>query len=128
MNARLERVRAVVEELSGEPFEWGVNDCCQFARRVVTAVRGEDPAPHLVYRDEAGAKAILDEHGGLEPLVSDLLGAPALATTRLVPGDLCLVRVPEPALGVVAGDGALCVARNRVVRVPASRIMRGWSI
>lgn len=102
------RLAAAIEAARGRPFSWGAQDCCLFAADVVRALTGEDLAAPFRgrYASRAQAVAILGARGGLEAVVTSVLGAP-LATPLLARrGDVVMVATADgPALGICADRG-----------------------
>lgn len=90
-------------------FEWGRADCCQFVGAVGLAITGEDKrALFAGYDSEAGAAALLAQHGGMDGLLTHAFGEPKPAA-HARRGDVVLVEFgsgPQPAIV----DGAWCCA------------------
>lgn len=123
-------ISAVVRRYQGEPFAYGAFDCCQFARRVVEAVTGADPAAHLVYADEDGARELIEQHGGLSGLLSSLFGEPVPAHA-LRTADLAFVQmkgIPD-MIGVVNPAGRVLAPMPRGLEaLPGKMAAHGWRI
>jgi len=95
---------AEIDRSAALPFEWGVNDCCQFVARVVDAMTDSTLVDELRehYHDEATALAFLVDHEGLQFAVTSFLGEPVEArTTR---GDAVLFEGGEGfSVGICTG-------------------------
>lgn len=79
-----------VQAAQGMTFEWGRNDCCQFAARVVAAITDRDPREIFpAYESEADAARIIAECGGLSELIARALGEPK-AVSLAQRGDVVL--------------------------------------
>lgn len=123
---RAQKLLRVAGEWRARPFEYGVADCCQFARHLVREMTGEDYGAEWTYGSEEEADRIIAHHGGLEGLISRYLGPP-VERDKLRIGDLCLVNVPGAELmGARSGTGAFVVSSRGVMVVGESRIHRGW--
>ena len=126
---REEALRSAVRAVADEPFAYGSHDCCQFVRRVATAVTGHDPAPCMEYASAREACEIIRSHGGLEGLLCSVFGAPS-PIDALQTADPCLVRLPT--IGVLAVvltcGGALVPMPRGLIRAPSSSVLRGWSL
>lgn len=125
---RAETLLRVAADWQDRPFRYGVADCCQFARQLVREMTGQDYGAEWSYSSEAEAQAIIDRHGGLEPLISSYLG-PAVDPSALRIGDLCLVTAPNfEMMGARSGSGAYVPSSGGIVVARAHRIAKGWSL
>lgn len=100
------RLFAAIQK-SGEPFQWGQNDCAIFTARCVEAVIGTDYAQEWrgTYSDMAGAGRALADHGydDLPALVIGLLGADSeIHPSQARRGDIALIQT-DSALGWAIG-------------------------
>lgn len=100
-----------------ERFEWGRHDCILAVCNYVATRWGVDPAAPWrgSYRDEAGAQAILDRHGGLFSLFD--LGMTMAGFERTEPA------TGLPVVCVVAGHEVAGIAFGRRVGFVAERGM-----
>jgi len=126
---RYEAVRHVTREWGNAHFSYGLFDCCQFAKDVFKAYRGFDPAPALQYESEEEALEIINDYGGLESLLTHILGSPVSASeTRTA--DVLLLKLPN--VGEIAGvrvpDGALVPLKVGLYRAPLRYALQGWRI
>ena len=118
-----------VEDHAGAQFEWGINDCCLFAARVVDAMTDSDFELELLsqYSDEATALAYIASHGSLEAAVTSHLGTPAEG--RALRGDVVLcANDGNPCVGVCVGGTVACVGQSGLVFLPRQDIIKRWSI
>lgn len=124
------RLFAYIAQRRRMPFAWGTHDCCQFARRAVEAITGEDPAAGLdllEYTDAAGAAAYLAEHP-IEsiPAAAGLQEIPVLRAQR---GDIVLMPSGEHLVlgvclgGYIAGPGA-----TELEHIPLRRAVKAWRV
>jgi len=120
-------IRTACREVADAKFDFGTHDCCQFARRVVSLIRGEDPAPDLAYEGEDGAARIIEQHHGLRGLLVHLLGEP-IDVEALETGDVCLVRLGKVELvGIVTNGGRAIAPMPRGLDfVPLRLAVCGW--
>lgn len=127
-----ERLAAAIEAVRGEAFAWGESDCFSMLAECVEAVSGTALYPECrgAYRDLAGAKALLAEHGFSD--MAALCGSLGveIPTAEASRGDV----------GVFADAGelsaAVCMGRLWACRskgaglawVPRSFVKRAWRI
>ena len=85
------RLLALTESREEVPFEWGKYDCCLFAADVVREITGVDYAEPFrgKYTAEEGAKALLEEKGGLVEYIDSVL--PRKDVNFVQRGDVVLV-------------------------------------
>ena len=116
-------------EWQGRAFDFGATDCCQFARALVRKISGVDHGSEWVYNTFDEAQRILDDHGGLEPLISQYLGA-SVPLDQLTIGDLCLIRGPWEfeMMAARSARGAYAPSSQGVVYIAEHRIQCGWPI
>lgn len=100
----------VVDRIYGQPFDWGVSDCCTRACDVLRELQGVDPMAPLrgAYQDLAGALALIRAWGGWRRMCAALA-----AQAGLVAG----IARPGAAVGLVKGAVvgfalAVCVPRG----------------
>lgn len=86
---------------------WGASDCCQFVNAYWRSLTGNDIAQGFDYASRGDALRIVAEHGGLEGLLTDVLGAPE---DEPEPGDIVLAWLnDEHTLSVPAVHGGYCL-------------------
>lgn len=125
----VEKLWGQVEDHFGSPFEWGVNDCCLFAARVVDAMTDGAFEVELQsqYSDEATALAYIASHGSLEAAVTSHLGNPAEG--RAQRGDVVMcANSGNPCVGVCVGGTVACVGQSGLVFLPRQDIITRWAI
>ena len=128
MKPKAQSLLRVAGRWRARPFEYGVADCCQFARDLVREATGVDYGREWTYASEEEAEGIIEQHGGLEGLVSRYLGEP-VGPDDLEVGDLCLVQAPGfEMLAAKSGQGAYGPSRKGIVMVQSHRIAKGWAI
>jgi hypothetical protein len=112
-----------------EPFEWGVNDCCQFTLgKWAELATGVNHLTQYKYKTELGAAKILTKVGGIEALTSQHLGEPKtpLLAQR---GDIVSFEHDEGmALGICIGDKIAAVGANGLILFPISVAQKAWSV
>ena len=113
----------VIRDYSSRPFQYG-DDCCQFVNDVVRSLTGKHLASAFRYKDEKTANAILDKHGGLEGLLTHVLGEPVNE------GRVCLSRMSDgrDIAGVVWRDRIVVRTMTSLVDWPLSRGRLFWSV
>lgn len=114
-----------VESKRNTPFAWGTADCCQFIAGAVAAVTGVDHAVEFgPYEDEAGAQALLATYGGIEGLITHVLGEP-VHVAQMGRGDVCIV---DGTAAVCTGQNVVSYGSNGLVFVPRSRASVAWRV
>lgn len=110
-----QRLAAAIEAARGRPFCWGAHDCALFAAEVVQALTGIDFAAEFRgrYASKAEAVGLLGERGGLEAVVTAVLGTPRPSPILAQRGDVVMVVTDEGhALGICNGAHAACAGRE----------------
>lgn len=116
----------VIEKYQALPFEWGVSDCCQFIGECIEAMTGVDHLARFAYSGRAGARKLLRQYGGLENLVSAVLGPPVERTAQH--GDIVSVHQGDgPLLGVIWRDRLLLRTESGLVDWPAEYAETIWA-
>jgi len=123
---RLAIVNGIVNRMTGEDFKYGDLDCCLFAALVAQDISGHDYAADFDYDSEEDAASIIEEHGGLEKLLTSLLGEPTSNVPR--PGDTVLLDLEEPTVGVWYMRNPIVRGPKRFYEVPGSKVVRVWAI
>lgn len=123
---RLAVVNGVVNTMTDEDFKYGDLDCCLFAALVAQDISGHDYAAEFNYDSEDEAAQIIAAHGGLEGLLTALLGEPTTNTPR--PGDTVLLDLDEPTVGVWYMRNPIVRGPKRFYEVSGSRAVRVWAI
>ena len=125
------RLNAWLDSARERAFKWGAHDCVMAAADAVRMMTGEDPAKAYrgLYTSKREAVVLLADHGGLEAMVSSVLGAP-LPTPKLAQrGDLVLVDSPEgQALSVVVGAAAVGPGKAGVVFTSMGSWLVAWRV
>ena len=117
------------EIMETPPFEWGTNDCCMFAVRVMEAISGIDHGkPYRGYKTAKGAASRLLKNGGVEGIATKQLGEcknPKLAKR----GDLVSFKsLDDLALGICIGDKIAAVSETGLLLVPMQEAINAWSV
>lgn len=111
----------------GEPFEYGVNDCCMFAAGAVEAMTGVDPMEEFrgSYSDLRGSlKALKDiGEGSLEATLDSKFEEVEIG--RAQRGDLAFF---DNSVGVVSGSFAYFVSDDGLERVPREFWEKCWRV
>lgn len=130
MDQRQSQIREVLRRYGRRRFEYGVLDCCILVNELAKLRRGIDYRPLFPeYADAGEADLILAQFGGVEGVATHCLGD-AIALVELVIADVALVKLPilEPLLGIYDGVQAFVLGVNGVMKVPRSRILKGWRL
>ena len=129
MNRRL-AVRETMLEYAGDPFAWGVLDCCQFAAKVAEKITGIDYSKGFFYASEDDAEGIINSANGLENLVTKILGVDSVDVEFLDVGDPVLVNIPVMGdmIGIFNGTHAIIKLKQRAVLIEGRRISKGWNL
>lgn len=108
-------------------FRYGTKDCCQFAAFIVNELTGKDYSADFDYDSEEQAQQIVEEHGDLVGLFTDILGED---DQDVFDGSPCIAFIH--GIGQFAGikykDSVICVTKNGIARVPNSNIIAGWNL
>lgn len=118
-----------IKAARARPFSWGVHDCCAFAATVVAQMTGRDFMVDFPdYQDEAGAEAIIQQHGGVEGIATRCLGDP-IPVLKAQRGDVCSVDTEQgPALGICDGLVVWCAALRGLSFVPLAKARMAWRV
>ena len=118
-------VRYLVE-MAAVPFTeaGGDNDCGRFAAGAVQAQTGRNPLGKLHWTTPRGAARMLRRHGGIEGLVTALLGPP-IAPSQAQRGDIA--GLPEGNFGLLlmVVEGAWLIGPGNT-RAPRGAMVRAW--
>jgi hypothetical protein len=123
-----DKLKELMNKLSDEPFEYGVNDCFTFTNALVKEFHGRDYRKLHPYKTEEEAREHMKDFG-IEGLTLGTLGY-AIQPTSCKDGDVvsAMVAKGEVALGFVWNGKALFKTRKRSISLPLSRCRLGWSI
>ncbi len=120
-------IAQVIERFQDEPFEWGHSDCCQFVGECIAAVTGENLALLVEYADEAEALAMIEDAGGLDVVVSSVLGDPVAPPAS--DNDVVMVRDGEtPIVGFVWNGVVLVRTPQGLVDWPMAKVEHVWPL
>lgn len=114
----IEKLVDYVNEQREIPFKWGASDCCVFVNGAIEIMTGERPieAFTVEYADEKTGRALLDRHGGLARILTDLYGR-SKSTGEI--GDLAYSVFPDgSAVGLHMGQEAVFKGEEGLVTVP----------
>ena len=114
----------IIDKYQDLPLVWGKTDCCQFVGECIEATFGHNPAKHVKYESEEAARQLFKIHGGLEGVITMLLGEPVEeyqdGYVGVVDNGTCVVA------GVFFKDRIICRVETSLVDLPASRAKRIW--
>lgn len=125
-----QRLGALISEWSDRPFEWGISDCCQFARSAAWVLHGiaVDAPPYISERDAARA---LERMGGYEGLLTGagLQRRRALLAARR--GDFVIFQHDGPGLfprglALVTGTHAHAPTERGLISLPKTVWVDAW--
>lgn len=124
-----QRLSSYLEEREKAPFAWGSNDCCAFAAGAVEAVTGVD---HLTvfgrYESASAARALIRSYGGLEALVSVVLG-PSVSPQMAAVGDIVLlVNEGRKMLGLCNGTSVMAPGRLGIAVAGIEAAIAAWKV
>ena len=120
-------IQKVIERFQDEPFEWGHSDCCQFVGACIEAVTGENLALLVDYENQDDARALIDEAGGLDVVVSSVLGDAVDAAPKN--NDVVMVNIDgDPAVGFVWKDVVLLRTERGLVDWPLETVELVWHL
>lgn len=117
-----------LKETKDKPFKWGENDCILFAAKGLEAITGQNLYAEYVYETEDQAKEILENHNGLAGLISKHLGPGHRNFKKAHRGDLVMMKLPQPTLGIVddSGQRIAAISQDGHVRLPLNKAWRVW--
>lgn len=116
----------VFENYLGVPFVYGETDCCQFVGDCVEAQTGENPAHYFRYASELSANRLLKKYGGLEGIISSVLGEPYHGYED---GDVGIVSNNGRLAAGVMWNGRIVVrTEDDLVDLPAQRAIKVWKV
>lgn len=126
---------AAQAEARRAPFAYGTWDCCLWAAEAVQAITGVDYMAALRgYASKEEADALLSEHGGLESLVTEVLGAESQHISRAMRGDVVigeLQLVPGESgsvLGICHGHVCSIAVEGGLRYLPTAMFKNCWSV
>lgn len=124
------RLSNYLNAVRNKQFIWGENDCVLFAVKAAEKITYENHySQYLGYTDEIGAKAIIDEAGGLENLISRHFGPSHRNILLAKRGDLAMLKMPHKTIGIVDDSGKyVCgVSEDGYARIPLNKAWCIWS-
>lgn len=113
------------------PFEWGSNDCLTFAAKGVHAMTGVDfSADYPAYSTEAEAIDLINQHGGVEAIITAALGEGTDKVLTAQRGDVALITIGDPVAGLVddTGQRIAVFIRGGLIRIPITRASKLWRV
>jgi len=124
----LEALRETVLEFQDEYPEWGRVDCCQFARNYYSRLTGKDVGADFDYSSQYDAGRIVASHGGIEGLLTHILGEPSDTAKA---GDVVTVDLSNGgeviAAGVFNGNRVWTIHPEKgLFMVRMERIREAW--
>lgn len=118
-------MNAVIDKYQGLPLEWGKTDCCQFVGECIEAMLGVNPAKFVKYDSERAARRLFKIHGGLEGVLTMMLGSPV---PDFQDGHVGLVdNGATESTGIFLGDRIICRTETGLVDLHAARAKRVWN-
>lgn len=115
------------------PFAWGSNDCVFFAIACAEELTGEPLTAEWVdtYSTKVQAQAIMDTHGGILALISDIMGMqPHSQPKKAQRGDIVVMPLAGGMTAGVVDDTAqkvISVTESGIIRLPLSNATHVWS-
>lgn len=130
MNERQDAVRTTFLKYANKPFEYGVVDCCLFAADVAKNLTGVDYTKNFKHKNLKEAVKHLKKYGGLEGLVTHILGQEPTGVEVLQVGDPVLLQLPgmDLSLGIYMDSHAISKTEQGTLQVPPQFILRGWAL
>jgi hypothetical protein len=128
------RYDAFMSDATSHPFAWFEHDCVTFAAKVLDLQYDLGLmaviATNYAYTGQASAIAMIEKHGGLEALVTEVLGAEPLPPAWLTVGDAVLYAYDQPefpyALAVHDGHNLLIPGEKGLTYLRMDRALKGW--
>jgi hypothetical protein len=131
MDARQQAVRTTLLKTANQPFVYGKLDCCLFVAKCAEEITGVNYAARFNHTNAVGALAYINDAGGLENLVTDLIGAPVEDLATLQDGDPVLIQLPvvgDEILAIFANGQVIAKQESGVIKLPAKTILKGWNL
>lgn len=119
-----------IKERKKAPFQWGYNDCLMFVSHGVERLTGHNfYEPYSNYTDEAGAKEVLAQNGGVIGIIKTCLGQGTTNILTAKRGDVAIIKLPEITAALVddTGQSILVITEQGWSKLPLSRASRIWS-
>jgi hypothetical protein len=128
-----DRLRALLQDRTAAPFQWGVNDCCLFAADAVRAQLGIDPAAGLRgrYATAREAERVLRQCGGLEGIARSALGEPLRAPMLACVGDVGIIDEKDSGRDILAiciGEWWTLPTRDGLGLMPLDNARMAWKV
>jgi hypothetical protein len=125
-----EAMYAAIDAASQKDFAWGSHDCCMFAADILLAMTGVDYAgPVRGYTTQEEAQAIIDGYGGMEAMVTALIGVDSMDAKgkNVRRGDLVLMtKELGDTLGVCIGVNSVFVDQRGIAMCRTSSCRLSW--
>jgi len=129
MLMNLGKMNKLINKLSDEPFEYGVNDCFTFTNALISVWHGSGHNYSVLHQYENKKEALkyLEVYGGIEKLTTGTLGYPR-APELSEDGDVITAEVApgEIALGFVFKGFGLFMTEKRVIKLSLKKCSKGW--
>ena len=134
-----QRLLSYVAMAKTRDWQWGLHDCCSFARGAVLAAGGPDLGADWSgqYRDEEGARRSIIRLGrNLESAIEAVCsraGLPEVDPRLAHRGDLLVLLDRQqtaglPLAAICLGRNAVGATRRGVLTLPMSMCVRAWAI
>lgn len=123
------QMHSVIDTHKDKSFEWGKNDCCLFASRVVDAMCDSSFEEELKkkYHDEQSAMDYINSSNGIKTAIESHLGI--ASNGRPKRGDVVLFENEgREILGICTGTKIISMATNGLAEVDRSTIVCFWEI
>lgn len=123
------RLDETLDQFRGVPRVYGSTDCCQMVAACVKAMTGDDFLPNFpAYSSQAEAAAIIAGLGGMEGLITSVLGA-SKHISRANVGDVVAGDWGEGvACGVCLGVYTACMAEDGLKFYPTLGSIAAWKV
>jgi hypothetical protein len=128
--SRESTLNTLVNKLSDQPFEYGINDCFTFTNALVEAWHGKSFKDCQKYKTKEEAMAYIAANGSLQTLIMEQLGYPVNAE-NCENGDVVTAKVgPDGsvAFGFVYDGHSLFKCNKGVKKLKLSHCLQGWRI
>ncbi|WP_157755053.1 DUF6950 family protein [Variovorax boronicumulans] len=124
-----ERFAAYVGDRMAMPFDWASNDCCTFAAGAVKAITGADLMADVPAYDSAlAAGRLIEDGGGLQALVTSMLGQPMSPLMAAVGDVVLLTNEGRDLLGICNGVNAIAPGPVGLVALEMNAASVAWKI
>jgi hypothetical protein len=128
------KLHAYLDSMAGEPFRWGINDCCLFAANWIRELRGVDPYKDYrgKYETALGAARLIKQGGGLDQASCVKMaeaGFKEVNPNFAQRGDVCLVSGADERIfcGIIV-PGGVAIPSEHGYLISNRVVIKAWRV